>query len=197
MSENDDSDRCLKAGHVQRLLQIEDCREWGGGLELRDDGIYRRAVDADTLATLPLPDQIAARGAGAGLVLRLPCTLDQFAQFVADEGLADEWVQRRVARLRAIAGTRAVKAAPAITVSAGRVLKKRVLVAELRHEWPSIELDLSEASRNNLKAAAHSGDGWHVERARDWADRHGKLRKTDSQRIPPGQWAATVHQLGR
>jgi hypothetical protein len=107
MTENDGCDRSLKAGHVQRLLLIDDSRDWGGGLELRDDGIYRRALDADALATLPLRDQAAARGAGAGLVLRLPCALDQFKQFVADEGLADAWVLRRIALLRAIAGSRA------------------------------------------------------------------------------------------
>jgi hypothetical protein len=107
MTKNDRDDRCLSVGHLQRLLLIEDSRNWGGGLELRDDGIYRRALGAEVLAMLPLRDQAVARRTGAGPVLGLPCSFDQIEQFVADEGLADRWVLRRIALLRAIAGARA------------------------------------------------------------------------------------------
>lgn len=63
-------------------------------------------------------------------------------------------------------------------IAGARVLKKKTLVAELRHEWPSIEPDLKEASRNGLKEAAHAGPkGWRVADARAWADNKGKLRK--------------------
>ena len=38
-----------------------------------------------------------------------------------------------------------------------RPMKKVALVAALEHEWASIEADLSEATRNGLKEAAHAG----------------------------------------
>ena len=43
-----------------------------------------------------------------------------------------------------------------------RALKKSVLIAELKHEWPTIEADISEASRNGLVAARVKGRaGWY------------------------------------
>jgi hypothetical protein len=110
MSKSDGTDGCLTAAHVQRLLLIEDCRAWGGGLELRDDGVYRRALDEDVLAALPLRDQAAALGTGAGLVLGLPCGFGELQQFVVSEGLADRWVVRRIKLLRAVAGARTKQA---------------------------------------------------------------------------------------
>jgi hypothetical protein len=106
MTRNDDTDGCLTAAHVKRLLLVERRSDWGGGLELRDDGIYRRALDEAVLETLPLRDQDTALGRGAGLVLRLPCGFDQLEQFVASEGLADRWVLRRISLLRAMACAR-------------------------------------------------------------------------------------------
>lgn len=55
--------------------------------------------------------------------------------------------------------------------------KRRFLVKELEPEWPTIEGDLREASRNGLKDAAHVGGAspWDLEKAREWAKTNGKL----------------------
>lgn len=64
-----------------------------------------------------------------------------------------------------------------------RALKKKALIAELSKEWPSIDKDLREASRNGLKSAAHAGSlGWFVEEASSWADNKGKLKNREVER---------------
>ncbi|MDD2713446.1 MAG: hypothetical protein PHU77_11075 [Simplicispira sp.] len=61
----------------------------------------------------------------------------------------------------------------------GVVMKRKALVAALEHEWPTIEADLREASRNGLKDAAATGvhGDWHVEKTRAWALQKGKLKQ--------------------
>ncbi len=60
-----------------------------------------------------------------------------------------------------------------------RIMKRKALIDALMHEWPSIEADLSEASRNGLHVAAHAdGHGkWNADAAREWARSNGKLKK--------------------
>lgn len=60
-----------------------------------------------------------------------------------------------------------------------RALKKAALIAELVHEWPTIEADISEAARNGLDAArVKDRAGWYyVDAARQWAEPRGKLKK--------------------
>ena len=65
-------------------------------------------------------------------------------------------------------------------------VNRRKLIAELEHEWPTIRRDLSEASRNGLKADAHTGTGWAVEKARAWADSRVKISRTASHAPWPG-----------
>ena len=74
-----------------------------------------------------------------------------------------------------------------------RILKRVALVAELQHEWPTIDGDLREASRNGLKDLAHTGTGWDVEKARQWADSKGK--PTNSAKAPI--WTALQHTQKR
>ncbi len=58
-------------------------------------------------------------------------------------------------------------------------LKKSALIAELEYEWSSIELDISEASRNGLKAAHNGKYGeWDKGKARAWAVSKGKIKPT-------------------
>ena len=75
----------------------------------------------------------------------------------------------------------------------GRILKKRVLVQNLQHRWPTIEADLKEASRNGLSAAAHRDKGWCEMSAEKWADQEGRLRGAASQ-INSG-WPGMVHKM--
>ena len=67
-------------------------------------------------------------------------------------------------------------------------MKKAALIAALEHEWPSIEADLGEATRNGLKDAAHTGKHgeWDREKARVWAVRKNKIKQ-----------AAPVHHLAK
>ena len=59
------------------------------------------------------------------------------------------------------------------------IMKKNAMVAQLKHEWPSIEADLKDATRNELKNEAATGahGKWFVEPARAWAQRKGKLKQ--------------------
>ena len=72
-------------------------------------------------------------------------------------------------------------------------MKKAALIAALEHEWESIEADLSEATRNGLKAAAHAGTHgeWHKSKARAWAVSRGKIKQAAPE-IHPAIWAGTV-----
>jgi hypothetical protein len=83
---------------------------------------------------------------------------------------------------QATAPAELVKEAPA---EKRRVFKKNALVHELQGEWPTIEQDLSEASRNGLKNAAKAQEhgNWDVQKARDWAESKGKLKKV-AQVVP-------------
>lgn len=84
-------------------------------------------------------------------------------------------------RTQAAAPAELVKEAPA---EKRQILKKTALVQELQGEWPTIKEDLSEASRNGLNAAKAEGHGfWDVQKARDWAESKGKLKKA-AQVVP-------------
>jgi hypothetical protein len=78
--------------------------------------------------------------------------------------------------------------------STARILKKRDLIAELASDWPSIERDVSEASRNGLGAKAHSATpkGWDVEKARSWAEANCKLRRSPAAPTWP---SARIHKI--
>jgi hypothetical protein len=58
-------------------------------------------------------------------------------------------------------------------------MKKSALITALEHEWPLIETDISEASRNGLKSAAHTGKHgvWDADKARAWAVSNGKIKQ--------------------
>jgi hypothetical protein len=127
-------------------------------------------------------------------LLRLPCPLEQLQWFLEDAGLygcLDPFAMAAWMSARSPdgsddgeAGGRPTTddAAPmSLTAAAGAAQRRetrvrRALVRELQAEWPSIEKDLTEGSRNGLTAAAHDGKAWDLERARDWARQRGKLR---------------------
>ena len=72
-------------------------------------------------------------------------------------------------------------------------MKKAALVAALEHEWESIEADLSEATRNGLKDAAHAGKHgeWYEAKARAWAVSKGKIRQSVPA-LHPAMWPGNV-----
>lgn len=74
------------------------------------------------------------------------------------------------------------------------IMKKKALIAELEHEWPSIEVDLSDATRNGLKIAAHTGKhgDWDADKARAWAKSKGKLKQSPRLSGLDAVWAKTV-----
>lgn len=74
-----------------------------------------------------------------------------------------------------------------------RILKRCALIAELERDWPSIVRNLSEASRNGLKAKAYSdtSKGWDVEKARSWAEANGKLKKNPAA----AGWPRHIHKI--
>lgn len=76
----------------------------------------------------------------------------------------------------------------------GVVMKRKALVSALEHEWPTIEADLREASRNGLKDAAATGvhSEWYVERASEWAQRKGKLKQAAPAHQLVSVWPSTV-----
>ena len=72
-------------------------------------------------------------------------------------------------------------------LSSSRLMKRKSLIQELEHKWPSIQADLSEASRNGLKQAAHSEQhrAWDAEKAEVWAKSKGKIGGTT---LPTPSW---------
>jgi len=81
-----------------------------------------------------------------------------------------------------------------------RIVKREVLVKELKGEWLTIVSDLKQAANNGLKAAAHNGHAWNIEAARRWAEEHGKLVDPNEQVAPVKElekalrWQSTTHK---
>ena len=73
-------------------------------------------------------------------------------------------------------------------------MKKSALIAALEYEWPSIEDDISEATRNGLKAAAHTGKHgkWDKDKARAWAVSNGKVKQSAPIHPLTGAWPGTT-----
>lgn len=106
------TDATLTEAHVVRILRLDESRgDWGGGLALRPGGVYRRAWTDDELRLLSADEFAAVVGTGRGrLLLALPCTLDEFAEFVAAEHLLDPFIARRLHLLRVMFGRRGAAA---------------------------------------------------------------------------------------
>ena len=73
-------------------------------------------------------------------------------------------------------------------------MKKSALIAAFEYEWPSIEDDISEATRNRLKAAAHTGKHgeWDKDKARAWAVSNGKIKQSAPVHSLAGAWPGTT-----
>jgi len=73
-------------------------------------------------------------------------------------------------------------------------MKKAALIDELQFEWPSIETDISDATRNGLKNAAHTGKHgeWDRDRARKWAVSKGKIKRDTPVHSVAAAWSGVV-----
>ena len=73
-------------------------------------------------------------------------------------------------------------------------MKKAALIAALEYEWPSIVSDISEATRNGLKAAAHTGKHgkWDKDKARAWALSNGKIKQSAPVHSLAAAWSGTT-----
>lgn len=88
-----------------------------------------------------------------------------------------------------------VSAGAAAPPPIGEMRKKAALIREVEADWPSIERDLQDASRNGLSATAKAAEHgfWYIESARKWAKQNGKLRTTDDSTV--NQSASIAGQL--
>jgi hypothetical protein len=72
-------------------------------------------------------------------------------------------------------------------------MKKSALILAHKHEWPLIERDISEASRNGLTSAAHTGKHglWDADKACTWAVSNGKIKQAARTNILDACWSPT------
>ncbi len=67
----------------------------------------------------------------------------------------------------------------------GTVVSRRALVSRNKGRWSSIEIDLTEASRNGLTNAASTGrNKWNEAAALEWADQQGKIARNRMADLP-------------
>ena len=83
----------------------------------------------------------------------------------------------------------------------GNIMKKAALIAALEHDWQSIEADISDATRNGLKTAAHTGKhgDWDKDKAHAWAVSKGKINQTSPAHSLTGAWPGPTkrHTISR
>ncbi len=71
-------------------------------------------------------------------------------------------------------------------------MTKRALIGAHKHEWPTIERDLLDASVNGLGAAKAGPRGWWEAQAMEWARAKGKL---ESGAKPAVELARTINSI--
>ncbi len=72
--------------------------------------------------------------------------------------------------------------------------KRAALIAAHVHEWPTIERDIADATKNGLATVAKAGErGWLEDAALNWARANGKLKSTAK---PADSLAQAMHNLG-
>lgn len=152
----------------------------------RGELLVRSGFSHAPLSTAPMVD---AHGNDSSIIL-----LDDLRDFLKGWGIAVEVEQpAQVARPAPAAEQtpppELVQAAPAMQP---RAMVRRALIKEYRNEWPSIEDDLSEASRNGLDSAKLPKHGmWDADKALAWAKSQGKLTKQRTG-MEPATWCGPV-----
>ncbi len=126
--------------------------------------------DPLTFGPHPLP---VGSALGTAVVL-----VDDLRSFVADRGLQGE-----------VEGDTVATQSSPRDGSEGLPMKRAALVEMVRSDWPTIEADLKDASRNGLKEAAHLGSGWSLARATMWAEAKGKVKARSEKSVPASPWS--------
>ena len=72
-----------------------------------------------------------------------------------------------------------VRLSKALATGPTFTMKKAAMVEQHKHEWPSIERDMQDASRNGLDAAKAGEREWDEFEALEWARTKGKLTSID------------------
>ena len=75
-----------------------------------------------------------------------------------------------------MASVQASEPRPAAT-SPQFVMTKAAMIEQHKHEWPTIERDMSDANRNGLNAAKAGVRGWNEAKAKDWAHANNRLNR--------------------
>lgn len=145
------------------------------------------------------------RASGGAVIERFP-----FFPGTEDDGgpaahVNDEWLAEQPPNIQELATTllqekppREDTARPTDEPANARAMrlpsyrKRAALIRELRPEWPAIEADLREASRNGLSAArvSHMRGMWNMDQVRAWGTAQGKLRASKTQ--PGASWMGPV-----
>ena len=95
--------------------------------------------------------------------------------------------------LKALALTANASGTPA---SQGNIMKKSALIAMLKFEWPSIDGDMREATRNELNTDAHTEKHgmWNSDNARAWAVSRGKIKGPSQEHSLASVWLGTTRR---
>lgn len=76
------------------------------------------------------------------------------------------------------------------TLPGGRTLSKQELITAHSKNWPTVEADIGEASRNGLGRAKTGSRRWNERQALAWAERTGRWRTSVEKPIAadPASW---------
>lgn len=91
-----------------------------------------------------------------------------------------------VLKVGSLAKTQSVPTAPVFSMT------KAAMIAQHKHEWPSIEGDMRDAASNGLFAAKAGARGWNQANAMQWASAHNKLIPAEK---PAHSLSAAMHNL--
>lgn len=189
------AERCAELANLRELF-LDNWIElvgWGIGrhesYDVGDGGIMFINWQEDVIAAAPVDCQFEmARDNRTAPHLRFPCTPAELVDFVDTAIGIHSFIVPEAFRFAVATGAQVEQGKP-ITIDAANnaeppeIRKRAALIAEVIGFWPSIELDLSDSSRNDLrKCAKHDKHGfWFVEPALRWATQRGKIVKTKAR----------------
>ena len=137
-------------------------------------------------AGAPLPTEKIAKKAALALYREELATLEK--QFNAPYPVSTASTESQAAPVvAAVALIKPDKAGPKFNMT------KAAMVAQHKHQWPTIERDMNDASTNGLAAAKAGLRGWHEPDALEWARANNK--QTNNAK-PANQLAQAMNSMG-